>query len=131
MYRSSIFAITTTIIGAAELSATTTNESSSMDFVTFNMLFSPWVEPSTYIRRNKTTRKVTKVNADVMCLQEIWTDDLISYVEKKLRASDKWGSADIYYERTEEDLPWWQPELLTYDGHNGLMLVSKRPIKNK
>ena len=66
-------AITVTLANASALQAAkptqaTTNQFYSMEFVTFNMLFSPYVEPSTYVRRKKTTKKVTKVEADVMCL---------------------------------------------------------------
>ena len=66
-------AITAALANASALQVakptqSTTNQFSSMEFVTFNMLFSHYLEPSTYVRRKKTTKKVTKVDADVMCL---------------------------------------------------------------
>ena len=138
MKQINLLAITAALGTATQLEATSSSTISTkqsfpeMKFVTFNMLFSPLVEPSTRTRRNKTTNKTKKLDADVLCLQEIWDEDYIEHVEKRFKKSKNWRDSDIFYEISEDDAPWWDIfDQLVYDGHNGLMLISKKPIQNK
>ena len=75
-----------------------------MKFATFNALFTGDFDQTAEIRLKPTVEAITDINADVLCLQEIFYRDDIDYFTNALNNSPKWAGSDVYVEFTQEEI---------------------------
>ena len=82
-----------------------TDSEKPMEFATFNAFMVVGFDrdfPSEQ-RREVTTAGIVDIDADVLCLQEIYTPDDIEYVISQLKApTSPWADGDIFYEYVQE-----------------------------
>ena len=74
----------------------------SKEFASFNLALTPNFEPTSSIRVTPAAAALSTIDADVLCLNEIYTQADIDEVISQLKApSSPWASADIFVEYTQ------------------------------
>lgn len=104
------------------------NAGAVLNAVTFNAHLDPETTPSTEDRLARLPATLRSLDADFLCLQEVWDSEALDQLAKQL--------VDVYphlfFVRTPPaplsapSLPAWQRE-----GRSGLVLFSKYPLENR
>ncbi len=76
-------------------------ESANLEATTYNAGLAYGFVPYAKERQADAVKAIAGLNSDVVCLQEVWTDEDIAAVETAAKAA---GFSDVHYKKTPEDV---------------------------